>query len=434
MASAIGSLIGYSTHDVFRRVAIKRRQTSDGKYESTWTDITTFVKSWGSFASSIDGVRLNRFVHSGLDLSVRNDTGAFNPETDPNSLWSGTLTRYRTLVRVQAGYLNEDDGELPTETSQGIYILSEELPRSAKTNDAVLMCKSLVSIFDEVMADEVAGIGATLTASEIITKIRDHTDGSSNFIFREFITSTSWTIQTTTSNYNLATTTSGLENMTAWDLMTGLAECEGFVVMVNRSGVFEFRDRNPRTTTAAFDFRGQGFVYPNIISLNESRDALDKYFNRVRLKWADGDTSTSYVEAGNATVLDPSNASWKFGGRTYEFSNLFFQTSTAAQTIVTALLPTLNEVKEEVRITAKFIPNVEVLDRVTLSYHSYDLAGASLWDVFDWASASATAVNDGGNWSAEEGENFDYNSVEFKIIAKQTDLESFTTDITLRRV
>lgn len=434
MASSLATLIGKSTHDVFRRAAIKRRNTSDGKYESSWTDITPFVKSWGTFNSSVDDVRLNRFRHSGITLKVRNDTGAFNPETDANSLWNGTLSRFRTLVRIQGGYKDENDAELPTDTSLGIYIMSEEIPRSAKSNDVVLSCKSLVSIFDEVVADEVPGIGATLTASELITRIRDHTDGSSNFIFREFITSTSWTIQATTNNYNLATTTSGLEGMSVWELMSKLAECEGFVVLVNRTGGFEFRNRDARTTTAALEFRGQGFVNPNVISFDSSNEAFDKYYNRFRLKWTEADTSTSYVEAGSGTAIDPSSTAWKYGNRTYAFENQFFLTSTAAQTIVNNLKTTFEDVEEEVALTAKFTPHIEVLDRVTLSYRSYSLEGLSLWDTFDWASDTAVAPGDGGNWATEEGENFDYTDVEFKVLSRNTSLDNMTTNFTLRRV
>lgn len=436
MPSTIDSLIGFPWHNVFRRAYIKRRNTADGKYESSWTEITKYIKSWGSFQGSVDAVRLNKFTHSGLTLRARNDTGAFNPETDTNSLWFNTLSRYRTLIRIDAGYENEDGTELPTSSTQGIYIMSEELPRSSKTNDVILSCRSLISIFDEVTADEVAGLGVTQAASDIIARIRDYTDGAGNFVFREFITSTSWTIQTTTSNYNLATTTSELENMTCYELMTKLAECEGFVFLINRSGGVEFRDRNPRTTTAAFSFYGQGFRWQNVISLDQSFDALDKYYNKFRLKWTDADTSTSYVEAGTITTVDPSNTAWKFGSRMYNFSNEFFNTSTAAQSIVNSLLTTFNEVKEEIKITAFFIPHVELLDRITFSYHSYSLADQnnSLWDIMNWASDAAANPGDGGEWALENGENFDYNDKAYKILSKSTNLDNFTTIFTLREI
>lgn len=434
MASALPTLIGNSTHEVFRRAFIKRRNTSDGKYESTWTDISDFVKSWGNFKSAVDDIRLNRFSHSGLTLKVRNDTGAFNPETDVNSLWYETLSRYQTLVKIEAGYIDEDDNELPTDTSQGIFVLSDEVPRSAKTNEVILNCKSLVSVFADINADEVSGLGATQTGSDLIAKIRDHTDGAGNFIFREFITSTSWTIQTTTVNYDLATSTSGIENMSTWEFMNKIAECEGYVLLINRQGGLEFRNRTERTTTAAFSFRGQGFVNPNVISLNESKEAINKYYNNFRLKYLSADTSTSYVQAGTATAIDPSSTAWKYGNRTYKFENKFFVNTSNAQAIVNNLRNEFSTVNDELNITAKFTPQLEVLDKVTLNYHSYDLAETSIWDQFDWASASATAPDDGGNWALEDGENFDYDNIEFKVLSRKTDLDKFTTTFQLRRI
>ncbi len=204
----LNSLVLFPINDVFRRAFIKRRLSSDGKFESDFTEITEFVKSWGSLSWDLDSVRINRFRHSGISLKCLNDTGRFNPEDNINSFWFGFLTRYRTLLKIEAGYKGcAPNEELPTDTTQGIFILDDEIPISGKTNDVVLKGKSLQSLFDEVDAKDVTGIFATQSASDIVTLIRDHTDGSGNFIFREFITSTSWTIQTTTTDVKLNSNT-----------------------------------------------------------------------------------------------------------------------------------------------------------------------------------------------------------------------------------
>src|ERR1051326_6806203 len=88
---------------VVRRAAIKRRLATTGLLETSWQDITPYVISWGSFETVIDDIRLNRFRQSGLTLVVRNDLGKFNSETNLNSLWYGYLTRYKSLLRIQAG-------------------------------------------------------------------------------------------------------------------------------------------------------------------------------------------------------------------------------------------------------------------------------------------------------------------------------------------
>ena len=419
MASGIQTLVGRPAMKVFRRAEIKRRSSSTGLFESSWMDISEFVKRWGSFESAVDDVRLNKFTHSGLTLVVRNDGGDFNVETDGNSLWNGYLTRYRTLIRIQAGYVDEDGGELPTETTQGIYVMSEEVPISAETNEAVLNCRSLVSIFDEVRAVEVAGLGTTQSASDLITKIRDHTDGAGTFVFRQFITSTAWTIQTTTAQYNLATTGS-LSNFTCWELMTTLAEAEGNVVMVNRTGGVEFRSREERSSTTAFELYGLGFPEMNIIRVTETKEALNRYFNFFRLKYLSPDTATSYVTAGTSTTVDASSTAWKYGNRVYQFEAVdFFPGATSATAVVNGLLSDSGDgPAQEASMVCKFLPSVEVLDRVEGNYHSFSLNGTTLWDFFDW---------DTGYWDAEFGENINWTDKALKVISKVTDLDQMTT-------
>ena len=175
---SIDSEINKPIAQPFRRISIKRRSNTTGLYESSWFDITKYVKKWGTIQRSVDDLRLNRFVHSGFSFTVRNDTGAFNPESNPVSVWFGYMTRYRTLLKVEAGYRTDDETELPDDPSLGVFIMSDEIPISAVTNTAGIQAKSLVSVFDEVIASDVIGIGATQTASQLVAKIRDHTDGS----------------------------------------------------------------------------------------------------------------------------------------------------------------------------------------------------------------------------------------------------------------
>ena len=428
----IAKLIRNPVANTFRRADIKRRQTSDGKYESTWQSITEFIKRWGTFKATLDDVRLNRFTHSGIRLTVRNDTGAFNPETNANSKWRGFLTRYRTLVRIQAGYFDANRTEYPTDTTDmGVFIIDDEIPINGINNEAVLNCSSLVSIFDEVKATDIPGLGTPQTASELIATIRDATDGSNNFIFREFITSTAWTIQSTTTNYNLATSTS-LDGLTTWEMMEKLSESEGFVMFINRTGGFEFRNRDERTTTSQFLFLGQGFPKPNVIKVNQFKEALNKHFNFFRVKFDEPDTSTSFVETGTLTAIDPVNVVWKYGSRRLEFDNQFIPNSTTAKTITDGLFSTFGtELKTEVSIEAKFVPHIEILDKVQLSHRTYKPEENTLWNQFKWVADGTTT---GDTWADESGENFDFFKEPFKVISKSTNLDNFTTKFILREI
>ena len=413
--------INNPSSDVFRRLQFKRRDPSTGRYEANWQDATEFVKRWGTIDTAVDDVRLNKFTHSGVNVTCRNDTGRFNDETNSSSLWFGWMTRYRSLMRIQAGYKTAG-GELPSDATQGIFILTDEIEQDAVSNEVTLRGSSLQSVFDEVRARELPGIGATFTASELVTRIRDHTDGAGLSIFQEFISSGAWTIQTTTNYYVFNTDT--LENMTTWGLMEKLAEAEGNVLLINRTGGIEFRNRDPRQSSSQFSFFGQGFPRQNIIKLKNENEAVNKLFTFFRLKYLDADTSTSYVTAGTTTAVSASNISWRYGQRVYEADNTFPLNTTTAQTIVNDLFTDFSGVKKEMDIDAKFHPTLEVLDRVDVSYRSYDVAFNSLWDVMVW---------DTDTWS-REGNNFDYDGKAYKILGKRINLDNFVMGTKLREI
>lgn len=648
---SLTELINKSIANPFRRAYIKRRQTSDGKYESNWQNITQYVKKWGNIKTSVDEIKLNTFKQSGISIKVVNDEGKFNIETNESSLWYNYMTRFRTLLKIEAGYndsagleyprvfSNEDmvvfykcddnnatliatdfagniDGRTKTSTSalsvpgvfnnafllntstsnlnfdgaynfittgafsfamwfktdaptnttqqlvnmkgisqpymllntggtgqyamalsgtnirywsndidvldgdwhhicftipgqdttsiadsvlyvdgtamsvnttttsgtttaintvtvcwtakayidnfvlfhkeltkaevislyestlgyptksgadQGIFILTDDVKISAKTNDATMNFKSLTSIFDEVSATDVTGLNSTQTAFDIIEKIRDHTDGSGEYVFRQFITSTNWTIQTTTNNYLLDTATN-IDGMSCWELMNKLAEAEGYILLINRFGGIEFRDRDERTTTSQFSFYGQGFKDQNIISLDEVREPITKFYNYIRLKYLEPDTSSSYVTAGTATAVDPSLSSWKFGVRTYEFENTFIANSNTAQTIASTLLSLYeNNINEELKLKTKFCPQLEVSDKILLNYRSYVLQNVMIWDVADWATDAAYLPED-AEWADEKGENFDWTDIPFKILSRQTNLDNFSNVFVIKRL
>lgn len=420
---SIDTLINEPSANPFRRLSVKRRQSSDGLFETDWQSLTSYVQTWGSLDSAIDDVRLNRFKHSGVNLKVKNDDGKFNPESSSYSFWSGYLTRYRTLVKIEAGYKDDAGTEYPTDPTVGVFIMDDEISINDHSNDVILNCSSLRSIFDEVRARDVTGLGAVATASDIIAKIRDHTDGSSRFVFRQFITSTAWSIQATTVNYNPATTTS-LEEMTCWELMEKLAEAEGYVIYITRTGGVTFKDRTPNTTASQFSFYGVGFPRMNLMRIDDFKEALNKVYNFVRFKYLEPDTSSSFVTSGTITSVDPSNTPWKYGARVYEFENLLTPSATTAQTISDTVFNYAKEVKNEMQLKAKFVPHIDILDRVDVSYQLDSIDNAIVWDGFDW---------DAVDWPAE-GVSFDFTNRNFKIFQRRINLDDFSTQFRMREI
>ena len=83
----------------------------------------------------------------------------------------------------------------------------------------------------------------------------------------EFLTSKEWTIQSTTSIYNLSNSNE-LAGLSTFDLIVKMAQAESFVFYPTRTGGLNFSDRTPATTVSQFSFFGGYFRRPNIIKIN----------------------------------------------------------------------------------------------------------------------------------------------------------------------
>jgi len=233
-------LIAKNKMKVFRRLYMKRR-TQDG-YESSWQKIDPkYILSYGSVTHSIDDIKPNFFNISGLTIRVRNNDGFFNDVDDSKSFWNGYLSRYKTLIKIEAGYEDENGTEYPSNPIQYIGIIDKDFSMNEQSIMEI-STKNIVSVFENVPASQIAGLGATLTASEIVTKIKEHTDANEVKIFQQYISAGAWYIDTTTTYYNFATTTS-LQGMSCWDLLKKLAEAENYIVYVSRDASFYWKER-----------------------------------------------------------------------------------------------------------------------------------------------------------------------------------------------
>jgi hypothetical protein len=213
-----------------------------------------------------------------------------------------------------------------------------------------------------------------------------------------------------------------------------LAEAEGKIVVIARDGGLQFKSRNPNTTTVALAIKGQSLARQNVIALKRYYEPIDKFFNFFRLKYLTAETTTSYLTVGTATTVDPSNTSWKYGVRTYEFENVFFSDTTTAQNAINALFSVTSQMKSELELDVLFTPHVDISDRVSVTYLSYDITSGRTWDSEDWASDGAIAEFYGLSWDPELGEIFDFNEKQFRILSKRTNLDEFVTNFLLREI
>src|SRR3990167_8259930 len=249
--SSLLNEIKKSKATVFRRAWVKRRVASTGLFESSWQDISQDVIRWGQIQRSADALRPHAVRIGVVTLQVDNHSGLYNPETDATSFWSGYASQQRSLVRIEAGYVHETQSaggiwtrtEYPTDSTMFIGILAGDLMMS-ENQTVALNAKSLLQVFQDYPAANLAYTSTGYTASQFMTAVRDATDGSGSFVFRPFFddTTTNWSITATTVNYSFLDSAGAKDERdnTVWEVIQILAEAEQFLAYVTPTGVFRF--------------------------------------------------------------------------------------------------------------------------------------------------------------------------------------------------
>lgn len=453
--SSIIDQIKKSNSIVFRRAWIKRRDQFAGTFESDWTEITNDVKKWGSVKKQIDSTRFSKFTFGNLNLVMANDEGKYNPETDEASLWYGYTTQQRTLVKIEAGFLDQQPFFLegnPTsiplnfaawttteypDASEGgvgclIGLVSGDISIS-DSNEVSLPIKPLSQVFRDYAARNLTGFDSSMTASKFVTLLRDQTDGSGNFVFRPFFgdTTTYWDIQATTNIYsNLNTgTASMIRDMNVWDVIEKLSEAENYHPYITRDGVFKFVPRTYGTATTAFIFCGVNTfnrTYGHTIKkISHYGPKISKFYSRVALKWKEESTETSYEIRQTAMQVDGTNIAWSYGQRTLDVENTWIPTLTTAVTIADNIFSEVSSLKNEIVFTTSFIPHLELLDKVQIYYdtsNNYDTA--HLWDYGYWADTSTDTSTD-LIWDSQSGDAIRINGTTFKFQSIEINLDTF---------
>src|SRR3990167_5803065 len=265
---------------VFRRLLIKRRSASTGLFESTWQDLTRFVKRWGSFSVSADTPRFGDLRFDNASIQVINIDGTFNPNDNADSFLSGYADMQRSLVRIEAGFAHQTQSaggiwtntEFPTTTTIFQGILSGDIFMSSRS-EVTIPLKPLTQIFRDYLARDMRGYTTTgMTAGAWFTRMRDHTDGSGNLVFRPFIgdgTTTAWTIASGTIDYGIGTTATGndiglntstsndIYDLDCWGVIERIAQAENSIAYITREGNFIFQKKTA-TASVQYEFYGLG--------------------------------------------------------------------------------------------------------------------------------------------------------------------------------
>lgn len=422
---------------VYRRLFIKRRQTN-GAYEDNWLDISDDVIKWGSIKKETDAAKINQFRFNAINVTMNNLEGKYNPYGDDNSLWYNYSDQQRTLVKIEAGFLYE------TKTN-GIWSRTE-FPSSnivfsgfiygdiniKGTNQISIPIVPLQEVFRQFSSRRLTGFNNSLTASDFMYLLRDQQDDLGSYVFRPFFgnTSTGFEITATSIEYsNLDTSTAkDIIDTRVWDVIEKLAEAENYSPYVTRDGKFRFVPRDTGTTSV-FHFYGPGnyssYYGRTIKAISFYGFRQSKYYSRVQVKWVDADTATSYeVSESNFRVLSTSTP-WVYGEKTLEIENFWIPTATVAETIADDLFQEFSSAKKEIEFTTSFIPQLDIFDRVQITYDPVQATENGLWDVYNWAdSTGATAFDDELIWDYSAGDAIRLNGAEFKLISIEINLDN----------
>lgn len=439
---------------IFRRLQIKRRLAGTGVYETDWQDVTDDVIKWGTIRKEIDSTRVNQFKFSPVTITLNNDVGLYNPSGDDTSFWYGYGDQQRTLVRITAGFVHE-------EKENGIWHRAP-IPYSGVWDEAAWDAEAyydeefilysgyvsgdinvvgnnqinfpivpLSECFRQFAARRITGYNNSLTASDFITTLRDQQDTSGNYIFRPFFgdTTGNWEITTTTVEYaNLNTSTAkDLTNYTVWDVIEKLSEAENYVPYVSTEGKFKFFPRS-NSTASVYSFYGPGFYSSEygrqIKKINFYGKRFSKYYSRVTVKYLEADTSTSYAIEESDYLVSGSSGPWTLGERTLQVENLWIPNLATAEAIATSLFNEYSAIRNEIEFTTSFVPNIDVFDRVTVSYDQSPVSPQSLWDAYNWGGSTATADASDLIFDESVGDSIRLQDKEFRILSIDINLDS----------
>jgi len=417
MALSIGALQLKSTIRPWRKVEIKRR--NNAAYESTWLDVSKYVTRWPEISFETDNINIFNYRVGSAQMSFRNDEKQFAQETFYQSLFGGFLTRYKTQVRISTGLEDDSGTQYPTSDSQIFYGIFEDInDTETDSHVTILSTMSLLQTLPASILPTLSVRGVSLTAKELIGYIRDSQDSSGNYILTPFISTSAWLLTCTGETYVVSTMTS-LYNLTAFEFINRLAKAENHTFYIDKTGNFNFK---PRTAGASsvYSFNGAGERNVNIESIESFTNGVMNTYTKVTCNIS---TDLKITNSESFTVGDNSS-SWKYGIREFSWDNPYTNIVDAI-TQNTRLLTELKTPKTELELKTKYIaPNIDILDRVTVTIKGERGGDGSAWDYFLW---------DNNLWSDERG-GILIDHVDYKVVGIKVNMNEFFTRFYLKEV
>jgi len=471
----------------FKTVSMKRRLLVPiaGEYfETDWLDVSDYVLDISAITWNIDDAELNEFTQGDFTLTLVSRLQEFSPETNPGSFFSGYLTRHKTKIKISAGYTDIETGTSYS-YDVGVGFINADEINIESDSTITIPCINPTMIFDEQTAEDINDgtlAGGTVTTEtdfrlrdaaasfdehyidlEVTnvttgesTKITNYVDGT-QLMLQDDIFSLGdvysfegqirwWRSQTITqlvqklydlqkdTNYvfhpfldgssispgnDITVDLADFTGMTCREALGKLAEISNSCWYINGDWELVFRDREP-AGASVYSFTNQG-MYVNILGASAYNDGLKKVKNRATWK----DTLPLLIVEETGWQIGDDSSSWKYGVREYEFDNPFITDSTLQTTICTAFLQEFSISREEIILHTKFIPHLELLDPVTVTYVGVAAKNPGyFWNKFYWNK---------GYWTGRIG-GIQIQERAMKIIKLVYNVMDFTCDFKMRGV
>lgn len=408
----------------FKRILIKRRLVApvgSDYYEADWLDITDEVLNIDPITENIDNVELNNFTQGGFAITCRNDNYQFAPETYSSSHYYGFLTRHGTKVKVQAGYVDENGVEYAYDRGAGFMVGDDMVAQSDGT--IYIPCVAPSSLFDEMPADYIneglLGGGQTdwydnRVVSQVVQYLYDLQVGG-NYVFHPYLEGSS-----IVPGNDIVADLYDFSDWSCKEALDKMAEASNSAHWIGPDFKLYFKSKDP-TVAVQFTFNGPGVrgADINILNASDYNEGVKNVYNRIA--WYQTDPLVSAVESWSP---GDGSSSFKFKVRSYSVDNRLVTTGATRQAICNSLLAAYKNPKEEITLETKFVPQLNLLDRVKLNYYGDPtVSPASLWGVALMGRGLFTGRRGGINISKE-----------LKVIKITHDVMTFKSTVTLREI
>lgn len=341
---------------VFRRISIKRRQL-DGTFESSWYDISGYVQRYPVLTRGFGDIsRVLDYNIVSFNLDLNNISRAFNNISDPSSLFFGYLTRRFFKIKIEVGYINDDNTEL-----EGLvyYALNIGDPKNDSDGNITFTCADVLTIFNNYSVANVSSSSGTTV--QIIDRIYDKQQNASE-VFWKFFEGDS--IDTSIATLTVSSPTL-YDSQTAWEKIMLYLGYENFFCYVDNRGYFTVATKEA-TPDIKWFLNGAGCVTLNDYGINiidiVELDGVKDFYPRVTIKDTDESEQTSSV----SWTPDDGGEVDQYGERTLSQT---WNELTGAEALQTAvkLRSSFDRIRRRFKVKTLFLP-LNPKDYVVLNY------------------------------------------------------------------